>query len=88
MICSAHAADDLVLQTVTGRVTAVLGKDQIMARLGGDEFAILMPGPIDPAAASKLAESILEALNAKSDSLGANHRINEHRYRALSRRRL
>ena len=60
-----HAAGDLVLQAVAGRVTAVLGKEQVLARLGGDEFAVLMPAPMDPAVASKLAELILEALNQK-----------------------
>lgn len=62
-----HAAGDAVLQTVASRVTAVLDEHQMMARLGGDEFAILMPGVSDPAAASRLAENILEALHATSD---------------------
>jgi len=62
-----HGAGDTVLQTVAARVTGVLRGDQVMARLGGDEFAILMPGPTNPAAASRLAESILEALHVKSD---------------------
>ena len=57
-----HAAGDTVLQTVASRVTAVLHERQVMARLGGDEFAILMPGVANPAAASRLAETILEAL--------------------------
>ena len=34
----------------------------MMARLGGDEFAILVPGVAGPAAAGRLAETILEAL--------------------------
>src|SRR5437763_5039896 len=62
-----HGAGDTVLQTVAARVTGLLRGDQVMARLGGDEFAILMPGPTNPAAASRLAESILEALHVKSD---------------------
>src|SRR6266404_1561867 len=57
-----HAVGDKVLQTVASRVTAVLGERQMMARLGGDEFAILMPEVANPAAASRLAETILEAL--------------------------
>src|SRR5712671_2636799 len=57
-----HAAGDAVLQTVASRVTAVLDERQMMARLGGDEFAVLMPGVANPAAASRLAETILEAL--------------------------
>ena len=63
-----HAAGDAVLQAVAARVSAVLGPRQMMARLGGDEFAILMPGVANPAAAGRLAETILEALRATSDA--------------------
>jgi diguanylate cyclase (GGDEF)-like protein/PAS domain S-box-containing protein len=66
-----HAAGDTVLQTVAARVTAVLDERQMMARLGGDEFAVLMPGA-NPAAASRLAETILEALRATSDAPETN----------------
>ena len=59
-----HAAGDKVLQKVASRVSAVLGERQMMARLGGDEFAILMPHGASPASASRLAETILEALRA------------------------
>src|SRR4051812_8562723 len=62
-----HAAGDSVLQAVASRVTSVLRERDIMARLGGDEFAVLMPGIANPAAAGRLAETILEALRAKSD---------------------
>ena len=67
-----HAAGDTVLQTVASRVTAVLGERQMMARLGGDEFAVLMPGVANPAAASRLAETILEALRTASDTPETN----------------
>ena len=67
-----HAAGDTVLQTVASRVTAVLDPRQVMARLGGDEFAILMPRVANPAAAGRLAETILEALRAKSDAPETN----------------
>jgi diguanylate cyclase (GGDEF)-like protein/PAS domain S-box-containing protein len=63
-----HAAGDKVLQAVASRVSAVLGERQMMARLGGDEFAILMPGVSGPAAVSRLAESVLEALHTTSDT--------------------
>jgi diguanylate cyclase (GGDEF)-like protein/PAS domain S-box-containing protein len=63
-----HAAGDTVLQTVASRVTAVLDERQLMARLGGDEFAILMPHVANPAAASRLAETVLEALRMTSDT--------------------
>jgi diguanylate cyclase len=67
-----HAAGDSVLQTVASRVTAVLGERQMMARLGGDEFAVLMPGIANPAAASRLAEIILDALRTASDTTETN----------------
>jgi len=63
-----HSAGDQVLQTVASRITAVLGERQMMARLGGDEFAILMPDVANPAAASRLAETILEALRTSDDT--------------------
>jgi diguanylate cyclase (GGDEF)-like protein/PAS domain S-box-containing protein len=66
-----HAAGDTVLQTVASRITAVLDERQMMARLGGDEFAVLMP-VANPAAASRLAETILEALRATSDTPETN----------------
>jgi diguanylate cyclase (GGDEF)-like protein/PAS domain S-box-containing protein len=66
-----HAAGDTVLQTVASRITAVLGERQMMARLGGDEFAVLMP-VANPAAASRFAEIILEALRATSDAPETN----------------
>jgi diguanylate cyclase (GGDEF)-like protein/PAS domain S-box-containing protein len=68
-----HAAGDTVLQTVASRVTAVLDEHQMMARLGGDEFAVLMPGIRNPASASRLAESILEALRATGDAPDNNN---------------
>ena len=63
-----HSAGDQVLQTVASRITAVLGERQMLARLGGDEFAILMPDVANPAAASRLAETILEALRTSDDT--------------------
>jgi diguanylate cyclase (GGDEF)-like protein/PAS domain S-box-containing protein len=67
-----HAAGDTVLQTVASRVTAVLDERQMMARLGGDEFAVLMPAGANPAAASRLAETILEALRSTNDAPETN----------------
>jgi diguanylate cyclase len=67
-----HAAGDTVLQAVASRVTGLLDERQMMARLGGDEFAILMAGAASPAAASRLAEAILEALRPASDTPETN----------------
>ena len=79
-----HAAGDAVLQAVAARVQAVLSGRQMMARLGGDEFAVLMPGPTNPGAAGRLAESILEALRATSETSGRQQHLDQHRHRALS----
>jgi diguanylate cyclase len=62
-----HAAGDKVLQMVASRITAVLGERQMLARLGGDEFAVLVPDIENPTTASRLAETILEALRTSSD---------------------
>ena len=63
-----HATGDRTLQVVASRIGALLDDRQMMARLGGDEFAILVPGITGPAAAGRLAESILEALRESSDA--------------------
>jgi diguanylate cyclase len=57
-----HATGDKVLQSVARRIGAVLDDGQMLARLSGDEFAILAPGLSNPAAAGRIAEAILEAL--------------------------
>jgi diguanylate cyclase (GGDEF)-like protein/PAS domain S-box-containing protein len=64
-----HAAGDSALQAVASRITALLDDRQMIARLGGDEFAILMPDIATPAAAGRLAESILETLRNSTDAL-------------------
>jgi diguanylate cyclase len=61
-----HAAGDRALQTFASRIGSLLDDGQMMARLGGDEFAILMPDVAGPAAAGRLAESILEVLRDAS----------------------
>jgi diguanylate cyclase (GGDEF)-like protein len=38
-----HAAGDELLRRVAARLSASLGKDDILARLGGDEFALILP---------------------------------------------
>jgi diguanylate cyclase len=63
-----HAAGDRALQRFASRIKSLLDDRQMIARLGGDEFAILMPDLASPAAAGRLAESILEALRDASDA--------------------
>ena len=52
---------------LAARVTAILDKSCMVARLGGDEFAILVPGLSNPAAAGKLADTLLDALRPDDD---------------------
>jgi diguanylate cyclase len=59
-----HATGDKVLQSVAKRIGALLDDSQMLARLSGDEFAIVMPDLPNPAAAGRVAESILEALQS------------------------
>jgi diguanylate cyclase (GGDEF)-like protein/PAS domain S-box-containing protein len=63
-----HAAGDALLQTFAARVSSALDENQMMARLGGDEFAILLPTISSPSVASKVAENIIEILNAENAS--------------------
>ena len=62
-----HAAGDTLLQSVARCTAAVLEPDQMLARLGGDEFAIIAPGLPDPAAAGRIAESIIDAFRAENE---------------------
>ena len=62
-----HAAGDALLQSVARCTDGVLNDDHMLARLGGDEFAIILPGLNDPAAAGRIAESIIDAFRAKKE---------------------
>ena len=64
-----HAAGDALLQTVARSAGGILGEGQMLARLGGDEFAVIAPGLPDPAAAGRIAESILEAFRVENEDV-------------------
>jgi predicted signal transduction protein with EAL and GGDEF domain len=57
------------------RVAGTLDDDQVVARLSGDEFAIIVPGLSDPAVAGRIAEAILEVLQAPVENIESNHPI-------------
>lgn len=63
-----HAAGDEILQRVARIISQLLGQADMLARLGGDEFAIIVPGLVTPTAASRLADSILDALHAENEN--------------------
>jgi diguanylate cyclase (GGDEF)-like protein len=61
-----HAAGDMLLRMVAGRLQALLGEEDLAARLGGDEFAVLHPfaNELDTAT---LAQRIINELIAPYD---------------------
>jgi predicted signal transduction protein with EAL and GGDEF domain len=61
-------AGDEILQRVAKTIGLLLGQDDMLARLGGDEFAIIVPGLVTPTAASRLADSIIDALHADNQT--------------------
>ncbi len=83
-----HAAGDALLQSVARCTGGVLDEDQMLARLGGDEFAIIAPGLPDPAAAGRIAESIIDAFRAENEEAPNGGLVSrQHRHRHLSQRR-
>jgi diguanylate cyclase (GGDEF)-like protein len=62
-----HAAGDALLQSVARCTSNVLKDGHMLARLGGDEFAVIAPGLPDPAAAGRIAESIIDAFRAENE---------------------
>jgi diguanylate cyclase (GGDEF)-like protein len=60
-----HAAGDLLLQLVAGRLSCCLRDEDTLTRLGGDEFAMLLDGGITSAEqAAVLAQRIISAVSA------------------------
>jgi diguanylate cyclase (GGDEF)-like protein len=57
-----HAAGDLVLVEVAGRLLDAVRDEDHVARLGGDEFGVLVECLEDPQDAARLAERIIERL--------------------------
>lgn len=57
-----HAAGDVLLTTVAGRITAALRTSDTIARLGGDEFAVLIEDMADVGDAEAAAGRIQQAL--------------------------
>ena len=70
-----HAAGDAALKGVAKRITAVLRDGQMLARLSGDEFAIIVPELSNPEAAGRIAENILEVLQAPNEDPDADSPI-------------
>lgn len=54
-----HAAGDELLRQVSARLRAAVRPGDTVGRLSGDEFAIILPGLVDPADATGLAERVV-----------------------------
>ena len=67
-----HAAGDMTLQGVAKIIAGVLDENQMLARLSGDEFAVILPGLSNPGVAGRVAENILQVLQAASESSEAD----------------
>jgi diguanylate cyclase (GGDEF)-like protein/PAS domain S-box-containing protein len=59
-----HAAGDEVLQQVAERLKRLVRPADAVARLGGDEFAFVLPGVREPSHALRVAQSVVDSLEA------------------------
>lgn len=65
-----HQAGDELLCAVAARFASMLSADDFVARHGGDEFAVVMTRSAMPADASRLAERLVEILQAPFEIQG------------------
>lgn len=65
-----HAAGDLLLNSVAGRLKACIRRGDTLARMGGDEFSIIQAGDKDPSAAAALADRIISEVGKPFDLNG------------------
>ena len=60
-----HAAGDLLLRKVAGRMSSVVRTDDLVARLGGDEFAVLQLHTHESETAEALASRLVAAIGSQ-----------------------
>ena len=58
-----HAAGDVVLRGAASRIRARLRRGDLAARLGGDEFACLLLPPVEPEAATTIADRLVDLMS-------------------------
>lgn len=59
-----HRIGDALLRDVSARLATCLREGDTLARVGGDEFVVLLPSVSDTAAAGKIAQRLLDSLEA------------------------
>jgi diguanylate cyclase (GGDEF)-like protein len=67
-----HHVGDLLLQTVSARLTSSLRESDVVARLGGDEFAILLDDLSDAGSISATAQKIIDLVGRLCTNLDGN----------------
>lgn len=70
-----HAAGDLVLTHVAAVLRGATRKQDTVARVGGDEFVMILPGPVDEAMITAIAQRIIAELEVPVTFEGAPCRI-------------
>jgi two-component system, cell cycle response regulator len=65
-----HGAGDLLLQSVSKRLTDTVREEDTVARLGGDEFVMTLPHIHGNAAAAGMAAKVIEAVSQPYDIEG------------------
>lgn len=67
-----HPAGDLLLKSISSRVSGILRESDTLARLGGDEFGILLRHEVEGVEAIQIAERIIELFKEPFDINGMN----------------
>lgn len=70
-----HAAGDLLLQEVAGRLRRCVRESDTVGRIGGDEFLVLLNGIDPPEQALSVAEKIRAALDQPFELAGQQVRV-------------
>jgi diguanylate cyclase (GGDEF)-like protein len=70
-----HDAGDQVLAITAQRLRACVKDGDTVARLAGDEFTVILRQVSDPAAASAVADRIVETLQLPVNIAGQDHRV-------------